>query len=236
MEPIPETVRAVEDYGPFIEGDLIKQLKAQAERVKAVVPDCVGLSLARIEDSVTFTLVATSQEIAAFDGLQYVGGGPCVAAVEQSQVIEYQTEDPLDEQSWQLFAQGCGAAGVMSTLSLPIPAGDVVVGSVNLYAATPDAFTGHHEEVAAIFDAWAPGAITNADLSFTTRATAQGAPQQLGEDVSLQIAVGILSVEEDISLDVAHEQLLAAAQRAGIGRAQLAAEIVRSNIDRHKHY
>ena len=64
---------------------------------------------------------------------------------------------------------------LLSTVTLPVLAGGAVVGSINLYAASAEAFVGHHEAIARIFDAWAPGAVTNADLSFSTRAVAEQA-------------------------------------------------------------
>ena len=50
------------------------------------------------------------------------------------------------------------------------------------------AFDGLHREIADIFGVWAPGAVTNADLSFRTRRTAEKAPATMRVD----IAVGIL--------------------------------------------
>ena len=55
-----------------------------------------------------------------------------------------------------------------------------VVGTVNLYAASrPVPSPVCARMLATIFGAWAPGAITNADLSFSTRDTAREAPQTL---------------------------------------------------------
>ena len=46
MEPIPETVRAIVELGPFASGgDLLEKLGEMARRVATLVPDCVGLSL-----------------------------------------------------------------------------------------------------------------------------------------------------------------------------------------------
>jgi GAF domain-containing protein len=225
MEPIPETTEAVEEFGPFSDDDLLQTLRGQADRVREVVPECVGLSLASIEDGVTFTLVASAEEIGVLDALQYAADGPCVEAVETSEVLEF-VPDPTDEERWQLFARGTAAAGVASTLSLPIVAHGRVVGGVNLYASSGRAFHGHHEELAAIFDAWAPGAITNSDLSFTSRTTAEGAPSKLRNDVRIEVAVGILAAIHDVGFEAARVQLRAAAQRAGVSEAQLAATLV----------
>ena len=82
MEPIPETTEAVEEFGPFDDADLLQDLRARAGEVQAFVPDCVGLSLSSSEHDVTWTMVATSEEIAVLDAVQYLDDGPCVHAVE----------------------------------------------------------------------------------------------------------------------------------------------------------
>lgn len=225
MEPIPETTEAVEEFGPFADG-LLQTLTAQGRRVRAIVPDCVGVSLASLENGVTFTLASTAEELSLLDALQYAAGGPCVDAVEQDRVLHYAPDDPLNEDQWQLFARGTAAVGIASTLSLPIMTNDTVVGGVNLYAASAHAFTGHHDEIANIFGAWAPGAITNADLSFTTRTLAEAAPRKLREEYHVQVAVGIVAVMNDITLDAARLQLRLASQRAGVNEAQLADTVI----------
>jgi hypothetical protein len=176
MEPIPETVEAMEEFGPFAEGDLLGELRQQGVRVRGLVPDLVGLSLASVEHDVTLTLVASSEEIAVLDGVQYLFGGPCVDAVEANAVREYNDDDVLDERAWQQFSLATAHAAVASTLTLPVLAEDLVVGSVNLYAASRNAFGDMHQEIADVFHAWAPGAVTNADLSFDTRKAAEQAP------------------------------------------------------------
>jgi transcriptional regulator with GAF, ATPase, and Fis domain len=218
VEPIPETARAIGDFSPFVNEneDLLAELAEKAGRVQDLVPRCTGVSVTSALDEATFTLVATAQEIALLDAIQYVAGGPCVDAVKAEQVMAFERADLLDEQAWRLFADATAAAAVASTLTLPILEGGRVVGSVNLYASTPDAFDGHHEPIARIFDAWAPGAVTNADLSFTTRRLAETAPEALQDDVDLTIASGVIAAREDTTIEVAREQLREAAQRAGV--------------------
>ena len=109
-----------------------------AAGVREIVPDCVGLSLAYREHDVTFTLVATDEITAALDALQYLDDGPCVTAVDEAHTVEFSEDDVLDEARWHLFAGGTAAAAVASTLTLPIVVEANVVGSVNLYASSPD--------------------------------------------------------------------------------------------------
>jgi GAF domain-containing protein len=237
MEPIPETSEAASEFGPFLSGDvdLLDQLQVMAARVQEVVPDCVGLSLAYRELGVTFTLVASDESIAALDGLQYLDGGPCVAAVDTAQVVEFTGDELLGEQAWHLFVRGTAARGVASTLTLPLMAEGSVVGSVNLYAASPDSFAGKHDEVAAIFGAWATGAVTNADLSFVTRRTAEEAPRILAEDMRLHVAIGILVASMDISVETAQDKLRDAAAKAGVSPVTMADLVIEQNTFQDTH-
>lgn len=232
MEPLPQTREAVEEFGPFLDDDLLQVLLDAAERVREVVPSCVGLSLGLLDEGLTFTVQATSEEIAALDAVQYLDGGPCVDVtddgddgdgddqssahaaggpgpeaartggdLEDGWAVRFHQQDPLDEERWQWFARATAAAGVSSTLTLPVVVNAQVVGSVNLYAAAVDAFDGHHEAVAAICRAWAPGAVTNADLSFETRRAAVRTPQVLREQTIVSRAIGVLVARRDLSIE-----------------------------------
>src|ERR1700712_4790789 len=102
MEPIPETIEAIEEYGPFEDVDFLADLRERARRVEQVAPDCVGLSLATRDHGVTFTLVASDLDVAVLDAVQYLSGGPCVSAVDKQQVTPsgFELAELLDEASW----------------------------------------------------------------------------------------------------------------------------------------
>lgn len=228
MEPIAESSQAVEDYGPFAthEGDLLDELRERAARVRELVPECIGLSLALEDDGVSFTLVATDDEMAALDAIQYAVGGPCVEAVKAERVLAYTHEQLLEEDGWQLFAQATAAASIASTLTLPILVAGRVAGSINLYATTGDAFNGSHEQIAEIFDAWAPGAVANADLDFSTRSVAEQTPHVLRDQIRIQMALGILMQDQDIDVEVATARLYDSAQRAGATARVVADQLI----------
>lgn len=77
MEPIPETLAAINELHPAVDDvALLEQLTAAAERARTIAPDCVGVSVAFLDVGVTFTLVATSDKIALVDAVQYLAGGP----------------------------------------------------------------------------------------------------------------------------------------------------------------
>jgi GAF domain-containing protein len=228
MEPLPETVQAAEELGPFAGDELLESIVAMGARVQVIVPDCVGLSLASSEHGVTFTLVATTHEIATLDAIQYLADdGPCLEAVRAERVLGYDRDDLLAERTWQDFAAATADVGVASTLTLPILAAGRVTGSINLYAASDAAFTGHHEAIADVFGAWAPGAIANADLMFRTRQEAVQAPERLRQQGTVDRATGLVAESEGISLAAAQRRLCEAAERAGISEAQLAEAVLK---------
>ncbi|HYH35115.1 MAG TPA: hypothetical protein VD814_08195, partial [Nocardioides sp.] len=118
MEPIPQTLEAINELDPFVDdGDLLEQLTGMGDRARAVAPDCVGVSVASRDQGVTFTLVASSDEAAALDGIQYLTGGPCVDAVEAEQGLATNLDDLLSEPRWQALGQASAAAGIRSTLT-----------------------------------------------------------------------------------------------------------------------
>ena len=226
MEPTPETQETLRELTRFGDTDVATVLRRMSRDVLRVVPECVGLSLATIEDGLTFTMTSSEPGIAELDAFQYLDGGPCVAAAETGEVTSYETADPIDEHGWHLFAMATAAAGVASTLSLPISRDGRVTASVNLYASTSDAFDGHHDELAALCGAWAPGAVTNADLSFRTREEAAATPGRIRDQNVIDQAVGMLAASTGMDLDSAAERLRSAAERARISESQVARAVI----------
>ncbi|GAB6984445.1 hypothetical protein [Nocardioides pyridinolyticus] len=214
MEPVPETVEAIE---ALEDGGLLDTLVGLADRATEVVPDLLGVSITWREEQLSFTLVATAAEFAALDAVQYLSGGPCVEGALSEQVREFGSDDPLDEERWRLFAEASAALGVRSTLTLPLIRDGGVAGTANLYAGSRRAFVGHHDELAAIFGGWAPGAVTNADLAFSTRAEAARTPQRIRERQRvIDTAVEILVEDLDVDAEVAEERLRTAAALGGV--------------------
>jgi GAF domain-containing protein len=227
VEPVPETSDALAQLAEGGGTEAATALAHMAQAVKEVVPACVGLSLGLFEDHLTFTLVASDQDIAGLDAVQYLDGGPCVDSAHLERSMAYHSADPLNEDRWRLFAQASAAAGIASTLSLPIIREGRVVGTVNLYAATPHAFDRHHKELAAVTGSRAEGAVTNADLPFRTRLAATETSEKLRGRDSVDLALGVIVESQRVSFPIAVERLREAAARAGITEAQAARAISR---------
>ena len=226
LEPLPETREALAELisldGPEID-EVIVDLGRAAEQI---VPDIVGLSLALYREGLTLTLVASGLGVVGVDAIQYLDGGPCVHAVEHDDVVEAAMDDLLDEQRWHLFARTSAAVGIASSLSMPLVSHGRVTGGINLYASTPEAFSGHHEELAAALGASAAGSVANADLSFASRLRAVEAPAQLTERREIETAVGMIAARDHVDPQVARARLRTAAACAGTTEALVARVLI----------
>jgi hypothetical protein len=217
VKPIPQTVEAAEFLSRFEDDvDILSDLQRTADKVRSVVPDCLGMSIAWLDHGVAFTLVATDEEIAVLDAVQYLAGGPCVESAHQGQGLGATAEDLFDEDAWRLFAQATSAKGVKSSLTIPLTRIGRMVGSANLYAGSDRAFEGHEDALAQILGGEVSGVVRNADLAFATRRTAEEAPGHLEHQTSVSTAVGIIAETQKLTLEAAAVRLEEAAKRAGI--------------------
>jgi GAF domain-containing protein len=220
MEPIPETKLALGLDGPGAE-KMSRLLEDMSQRVRAIVPDCVGLSLASLDgdEQLTFTVAASSREMAMFDALQYLDGGPCEKAVFTGQPVR---TDDLQEEEWQLLAETTAAKGVRSTLSFPMWEEGRVVGGVNLYGASARAFVGSEDALGALFGSSAREAVSNADLAFSTRLEAIKTGERLEHRATISRAVDVIAERSNVDTSTARARLESAAVRAGLSDIDLA--------------
>jgi len=221
MELLPHTKEALDEYLNIADPDLEHSLMTMGDCAARIVPDVVGLSLTLYDqDDLTFTLVAPDLPRVDPD-----------AAVDRPSPAEPAASvghwaDLLDEERWADFARASAAAGVASTLSLPIVDHDRVVGGINIYASSEDAFSGRQGDLAVALGASATGAVANADLTFETRRRAEEAPRQLRDQRLIEVATGILAAREGLDVDSARERLEVAAHRAGVNAVQAAMVVI----------
>ena len=228
MEPIPETIRAIEELGPFAHGgDLLERLIEMGRRVSVLVPDCIALTLAASEHDVTFALLASRRQLALLSAIQREADAEAAIAGPRDTATEQPEPDLMDEAAWQRHALTNAAPCVATTLTLPVEDPALPSGSITLYGASRRAFAGHHEQLAEILGAWAPGVVTNADLPFRALREAEAAPGRLRRAGTLEEATRIVGVLQELAPDAARQRIRDAAARAGISEEQLAEAVIR---------
>jgi len=225
VEPLPETQAALSELTWAEPSDVSVELQHQVERAKEIVPELVGVSVTMLHDALTFTFVASSEAIAILDAVQYLDGGPCVEAVRHNRVID-DKEAALDERQWRLFTRAESVAGIASTLSLPVITEGRAVCGINLYASEAGAFRQRHQRLADVFGAWAGGAVTNADLSFTTRFEAAETPARVQALHTIDKAIGIIASTQAISVGEARRRLDQAGALAGVAPDKVAQAVL----------
>jgi GAF domain-containing protein len=233
VEPIPETREALRELSSTSQTDVEASMHRLADLVVELIPSCVGLSLSLSGTGLTFTMVSTDRRAAALDGVQYLGGGPCVESAHDGH--EVRMDDALDEERWHEFALAASATGVRSSLSIPVVRGEQVVGAVNVYAADPHAFDQRAEALRALIRASTGPAVANADLSFATRAEARATPGTLRERAVVDMAVGFLAASRSMSIDQARQLLDDAAARAQVEVPMLAETVLRTRSSLGDH-
>ncbi len=119
--------------------------------------EACGLSLERSGRSET---VAYSGELAKVgDERQYeLDAGPCLQSLRTGQLVS--VADMATETRWSPYPERAVAAGIRSTLSLPLVVGTVARGALNLYATQPRAFSEADHASARNWAAQATGALS----------------------------------------------------------------------------
>src|ERR1700709_1117182 len=99
MKPTQKSAETIEAFAEYGDSGLPEMLADSGRRVREIVPAIWGMSVTLIDGDLTFTLVSSSSDVAALDGVQYAAGGPCVSAVDdQREVGLPDLEDPMVEE------------------------------------------------------------------------------------------------------------------------------------------
>jgi hypothetical protein len=201
-----------------------------AGRLLEIVPDLVGMSITFAE-GLTMTLVAPGSRAASLDALQFLDGGLHDSALSDGDGRRRpaRSGDPLDEEQWRVFRAAETRSGVESSLSLPVD-GHSVISCVDLYGATPNAFDGRLDAVSAAVGSSPTEAVSNADLSFTTRLRAATSAAQLEEDYDVDLASDIVSGRHGVSPAEALERLRSSAARADVSLQVLARVVIDATV------
>jgi GAF domain-containing protein len=121
---------------------------------------------------------------------------------------------------------------VHSVLSLPLRAGDEVVGAMNVYAHAKDAFDERAEQLGEVFAVPAAIAVQNAQILAQTQRLATNLQSALTNRAVIDQAIGILMSRTGVTTDEAFSRLRDLSQREHTKLAEVAAEIVHAAVKR----
>jgi anti-anti-sigma factor len=228
--------RAVEAGSVKLSADLLRIVsKSTNDAIDAALGRVVALVGATMEgaDGVSVTLerdgrlatVASSNDtVMKMDIHQYeTGEGPCLSAAAEGHW--FHIESLADEARWPIFVPLAMDEGIASILSTPLMA-ERSLGALNIYSNSERAFTGHQQEVAALFASQASAILADAGFSH----------QQMGKPLAdallarqvISRAQGVLMARANIAPADAAAAIHRSARAAGVTVAHQAATIVAS--------
>jgi GAF domain-containing protein len=168
-----------------------------------------GVSLLR-GDLLEFATCDT-ERLAALERVQDAseagrGEGPCVAAAQSGEAVligdlaEHRVE-------WPAYVDLARRLGIEAVAAVPLCAGGVVLGTVELYAAGPHAWTGVEVETAEVFADVAAAYVRNASELERERRTNEQLQRALDSRVVIEQAKGIIAAQRGVTVDVAFQIL-----------------------------
>lgn len=171
----------------------------------------------------TMTTVGASDEVPVeVDRIQYeVDQGPCLDAIHH--LDEYHCGRLDEEERWPAFSKRAfEETGVVSMVAFRLFVDQEVMGALNLYSKTPDAFDEESREIGAVFAAHAAVALASARKEEHLE-TALASRDVIGQ------AKGLLMARQDINSDEAFAVLRNASQRLNVKIRDIANRVVTGN-------
>jgi signal transduction protein with GAF and PtsI domain len=208
-------------------GDLLVGLQRVVEATRTVVGvDGTGLTLAH-EDGQPRWVAVSDSAMELLEQVQHdLGEGPCLAAFAEDRVVA--VEDLRSELVWDRLAAVVGQLQVCGVLSVPVRLGEQPVGTLDVYATQPRAWsTGEVEALGALAVVTAELVSTGVELANREVEVAQ-LRRALAGRVWIEQAKGVLAATQGVSPDQAFEQLRKRARSSSRKLADLAQEVVQA--------
>jgi GAF domain-containing protein len=178
------------------------------------------------------TTSATAEFVHRIDAVQYeeLHEGPCITCIQSKRATVSGSLGADDR--WSHFGGRIARMGVHSALSLPLIVGEHVIGAINCYADSQDAFGEHAVRLGSQFAGPAAVSVHNAGLLAAARARAEKLEQALDHRAVIDQAVGIIRSRSGVSAEVAFSRLVQMSQSGNIKLRVVAARLVDDAVRR----
>lgn len=168
------------------------------------------------------------------DRLQHaeIKEGPCVTCMHTRRPT---VSGSLGSDSrWPHFGGRVARMGVHSALALPMMVGDQLVGAINTYAKSRDAFGDHAVELGSQFAGPAAVSVLNAQLLDHAQARTRQLQSALGTRATIDQAIGIIRARSGVGAQVAFDRLVRMSQTENMKLHVVAERLVEEAVRRAK--
>ncbi len=189
------------------------------------IPRAEGAGLTMTETGRPDVIVKTADFVREIDAIQYgIKEGPCISAAASG--TSMRSGSLGGDPRWPRFGPRAGRLGVHSVLSLPLQTSSGVVGAMNIYAHTKDAFDEGAEEAGQTFAVPAAIAVHNALILDQTNRLARNLQAALASRPIIDQAIGILRSRSGGTTEEAFGRLRSMSQADHVKLTTVAATIV----------
>ncbi|HEV7871569.1 MAG TPA: GAF and ANTAR domain-containing protein [Modestobacter sp.] len=221
---IPE---ALERLGGLVLRDQSMEslLQAVVDLAKQALPGNPESSISLLVNDKATTAVSTGRLALDLDESQYSRGyGPCLHAAATGEVIEI--SDMATEQRWADYCRTAAERGSGSSLSVPLPMHEGVMGALNTYARVPHAFDDEARAAAQRFAPYAGVAVANMHAYQSARDMAGNLQIALESRAVIDQAKGVLMERYKLTADQAFQALASVSMRTNTKVRDVAEQLV----------
>ena len=215
---------------------VIDLLRDVAEFAVQAIPgvDGAGIALVDTRDGAPRiqTWAATAVFVNDIDTVQYddLREGPCLTCMQSRRPV---VSGSLGSDSrWPHFGGRVARMGVHSALSLPLVVGDEVIGAINSYANSRDAFGEHAVRLGSQFAGPAAVSVYNAQLLASAQERTRALQRALDSRAVIDQAIGIIRSRSGLSAAEAFERLIQMSQSENVKLYAVAERLVEEAVRR----
>jgi transcriptional regulator with GAF, ATPase, and Fis domain len=209
------------------EMDMSEILDRVVHLVQKYVPGAEQSSITLIRGTKAATAASTGPLPIALDEIQYGQGyGPCLDAGRSDAVMHI--ADMATEQRWPAYTPLAIQHGVRSSLSLPLPVENYLVGALNIYATRADAFDHDSIALGTSLAAHVSAALSVAETSQGHRLRADNLAKAMRSRDVIEQAKGMIMAQQKCSAEAAFQLLRKLSMDENIKLQDLAVSVVSS--------
>lgn len=178
------------------------------------------------------TWAATAVFVHDIDTIQYeeLSEGPCITCMETRRACA--SGSLGSDGRWPHFGGRVARMGVHSALSLPLMVGDQVIGAINTYAHSRDAFGEHAVQLGSQFAGPAAVSVYNAQLLAGAQERTKALQRALDSRAVIDQAIGIIRSRSGVSAEVAFDRLIRLSQAENVKLHLIAERMVDEAVRR----
>ncbi len=213
----------------FVGRDLAEVLSEITDIARNALPATKATSVTLIRGEKAYTAAYSGQMALDADELQYERGyGPCMDAARAGQTLV--VADMRAELRWPDYTKQAAAAGVRSSLSVPLPFQGSTIGALNNYSDEVDAFSDEDLELGEEVAAWVALAVANADGVSRTTEDLKNMRAAMITRAVIEQAKGILMERHRMTEDQAFTALARTSQNRNVKLREVARELVDTGL------